>query len=158
MNRHLVPALLLSASISRLAAADGPLPGSVGYVAPAPAPATQPDAASDSGPSRKVVAVVAAGIAVVGIGVGSAFGVLAMNTQSSFDAHPTAAGASTGNQEALLCDVAFGAAVIAGVTSAVLFLTDPPGPPPRIPPMTNRLMLSPTVSQHGGGAAVLIRF
>jgi hypothetical protein len=74
---------------------------------------------------ERVAAFLFGGLAVVGIGVGSAFGALALSQQSSFNAHPTPAGASLGNQDAVVCDVAFGAAVIAGVTSLILFL-DPP--------------------------------
>jgi hypothetical protein len=120
-------------------------------------------------PPTRFVAFAAAGVAVVGIGVGTAFGVLALNSKSAFDAHPTVARADTGNQEAVLADVAFGTAVIAGVTSVVLFLRSPEAPAPPgtekpspedVPtkPTSVSFTLSPLVSSHGAGVGAVLRF
>jgi hypothetical protein len=122
--------------------------------------------------STRCVAFIAAGVAVVGVGVGTAFGVLALDKKSDFEAHPTVAGANTGNQEAVLADVAFGTAVIAGVTSLVLFLKHDqpddatvttgspshPGDAPTKPASSVSFTVSPILSPHGGGAGAVLRF
>jgi hypothetical protein len=107
----------------------------------------------------RVAAFVTAGIAVVGLGVGITFGVLALDTQTSFNQHPTVAGANMGNQEAVIADVGFGAAVIAGVTSVLLFVKKdaPPGSVP-VKESAVSFTVSPMVSEHGGGAGAILRF
>ncbi len=99
------------------------------------------------------------------MGVGTAFGVLALNNQSSYDATPTGSSLANANQDAVLADVAFGAAVIAGVTSVVLFLKPDDAAPAGTKPAAtsgraNRTSFSvaPTVCPHGAGAGVVLRF
>lgn len=153
----------------RLARADGldvpatyTPPTDAPPVAPQPAPAPQPK----SKVTRECLGFVAAGVAVVGVGVGTAFGVLALNSKSAFEANPTVARANTGNQEAVLADVAFGTAVIAGVTSVVLFLTrdaadvPPPAPTARdsVPKSRASFTVAPLVSPHGAGVGAVVHF
>ncbi len=130
-----------------------------------PAPRLAPRASSpvvpvvptppDPGPSRRAVAITAAIVAVAGAGAGTAFGVLALHDKSTYDAHPTAAVASRGDEEAVLADVCLGGALIAGVTSAVLLLTsDEPVAPLHAPPLT----VTPALSPRAAGVSVVLRF
>jgi hypothetical protein len=155
-----------------IAVADTPPAVPVEYTPPATLAAPHEVSTTDTTekPATRFVAVAAAGVAVVGVGVGAAFGVLALNSKSAFDAHPTVARADTGNQEAVLADVAFGTAVIAGVTSVVLFLRSPDGPAPpatETPPAAGdapgkpaavSFTMSPLVSAHGAGVGAFVRF
>ena len=63
------------------------------------------------------------------MGIGTAFGVMALNDKSNFNTTPTTATADNGENHALIADMAFGVALTLGVTSAVLFLSkDDSGP------------------------------
>jgi hypothetical protein len=73
-------------------------------------------------PHSKAQAFIVGGLSVASLAVGTAFGVLALNDRNNFNRNPTAAGADTAEFHELICDVAFGAALTLGVTSAVLFL------------------------------------
>jgi hypothetical protein len=162
-------AFTVLAAHPRRALADGPIVAPE-YTPPPATDTTTPAAVADEhatpasgGVTPRCVAFVAAGLAVVGVGVGTTFGVLALDSKNTFDAHPTVARADTGNQEAVLADVAFGTAVIAGVTSLVLFLkhaepaTQTPAAPAS-PPASVSFAVSPMVSPHGGGAGAVLRF
>jgi len=168
--------LLACALVTAPARADGPPPSSVVSLTPPETPTpdlTMPVVGKDNEPvellpgrhPERVAAFLFGGLAVVGIGVGSAFGALALSQQSSFNAHPTPAGASLGNQDAVVCDVAFGAAVIAGVTSLILFLDPPahdeirtPGSAPPTPKPAASFSVAPTLSPHAAGAGFVLRF
>jgi hypothetical protein len=158
---------------------------SVGLAAPAEASAdppaapvallppepTAPPATAVSAPSEllptarpaRLGALILGGTALVGVGIGAAFGVLALNNKSSFDAHPTLGAARAGNQEAVVSDFSFGIAVVAGVTSVVLFLRDRSAACPA-PSTTDKpegsvsLSVSPIVMARGGGAGAALRF
>lgn len=139
-------------------------------IAEAPAPAPEPPPPP---PQRsKLPAYITGGLAVAAAGVGTVFGILALNDKSDFDKNPTAAKADDGENHALIADMAFGVAITFGVTSAVLFLTkDEPAAtaaakaqdqvakktsPPAPPKVTVRP--APIITPHGGGAGALIRF
>jgi hypothetical protein len=132
---------------------------------PPPPPAPPPE------PRSKVPAYVTGALAIVGAGVGTAFGIAALNDKSSFNKNPTSQTADNGDSHALICDMSFGVALTFGVTSAVLFLTrdDPPAPATssshtkstkaaaaRKTPFT--LTATPVVGPHSGGAGVTLRF
>jgi hypothetical protein len=132
---------------------------------PAPPPAPPPE------PRSKVPAYVTGALAIVGAGVGTAFGIMALSDKSDFDKNPTTQTADNGDSHALICDMAFGVALTFGVTSAVLFLTrdDPPAATTSAKARTttakadakkNRVTITPTpvVGPHSGGAGVLLRF
>jgi hypothetical protein len=108
------------------------------------------------------VAFALGGVAVVGTGAGIAFGVLALNDKSSFDSHPTFHAADSANENAVLCDVFLGAAVVAAVTSVVLFVRSSGSTPAAATGSREKsaggFTLSPWVTLHGGGAGASLRF
>jgi PEGA domain len=137
---------------------------------PPPTPITPPPPPE---PRSKLPAYVTGGLAIVGAGVGTAFGILALNDKSSFDKNPTSQTADNGDSHALICDMAFGVALTFGVTSAVLFLTRDDGPAPATsstaPGSTAAkadakkksgitLSAAPLVGPHSGGAGMLLKF
>lgn len=75
-------------------------------------------------PRSKIPAFVTGGIAIVAAGVGAGFGIAALGKKSDFDKNPTADTADSGENAALVADMAFGVAITFGVTSLVLFLSD----------------------------------
>jgi PEGA domain len=99
-----------------------PPPPPVAAVAPA-APATPLVPAPPPPPRSMVPAIVTGGLAIAAAGVGTVFGIMALNDKSEFDKNPTTQTADNGDTHALIADMAFGVAVTFGVTSAVLLLT-----------------------------------
>jgi len=141
-------------------------------VAVAPPPPPPPPPAPPPEPRSKVPAYVTGALAIVGAGVGTAFGIMALSDKSDFDKNPTTQTADNGDSHALICDMAFGVALTFGVTSAVLFLTRDEPPSPAVSSAShkastakadakrNRVTITPTpvVGPHSGGAGVLLRF
>lgn len=138
-----------------------PVAAAPATIEPTPAPDTPPPAHHSN-----VAAWITGGAAVVAVGVGTAFGVMALNDKSNFNANPTTATADSGENHALIADMAFGVAVTLGVTSAVLFLSkdDAPATPPATASASAKkraaitITPAPYVTPHGGGAGALIRF
>jgi hypothetical protein len=112
--------------------------------------------------TRRTVAIVAAGVALAGTGVGAVFGALALQNKSDYDKNPTYGNSDRGNDDAAYADGAIALAVAAGVTSLVLFLTsdasntDPSAEVPH--ERSASFSTSPFVTAHGGGAVALVRF
>lgn len=110
----------------------------------------------------KLPAFITGGIAVAALGVGVGFGVAALGKKSDFDANPQASTADDGENFALVADMAFGVAITLGVTSAVLFFTkdDEPAKSASAHPHEKVLRIIPTpfVTPHGGGAGAVMRF
>lgn len=141
-------------------------------VAVVPAPIAPPADAPPPPPSTQhstVPAWITGGLAVAAAGVGTVFGILALNDKSKFDSGPTESLADDGENKALIADMAFGVAVTLGVTSAVLFLSHDDSPPPaaaasatprakRANADTFSITPAPIVTPHGAGAGALIRF
>ncbi len=106
------------------------------------------------------------GIAVASAGVGTAFGVLALQERARFRSGPTEARANAAETYALVADIAFGTAIVFGVTSAVLWYRTARGetiegdcPDKKAPaPLAKRLMVAPLVTAHGGGGSVGLQF
>ena len=111
---------------------------------------------ASEGVSRAELAWIAAGAAVASAGVGVGFGVAALDAKTEFDANPTHDVGVTGNNDAVYCDVALGAAVAFGATSLILFLTQPSADR-RSPPAVS-FAASPVVLAHGAGAGAIVRF
>ena len=178
---------LVSSAMAFPAHADGPPPADAMNLTPPEAPLTPtpsvPSSSAEltqssqpveflSGPHpSKLAAYIFAGAAVVGVGVGTAFGILALNNQSNYNTTPTSNSLASANQDAVIADVAVGAAVIAGVTSVVLFLkkddaapttagasnhSSSPSPSRRANPVS--FTVAPIVTPHGAGAGVVLRF
>ena len=136
--------------------AEPPPPPPPAVVAPAPPPAaTAPP--PPPAPRSKVPAFVTGGLAIAAAGVGTAFGILALNDKSNFDKNPTTHTADDGDTHALIADMAFGVALTFGVTSAVLFLTkDEQSSPP--PATSKAVVMTPWVSARAGGAGLVMPF
>lgn len=105
----------------------------------------------------KIPAFITGGLAIVAVGVGTGFGIAALDKKSQFDKTPTADLADTGENFALVADMAFGVAITLGVTSAVLFLTKDDD---TAPAKTSKVKIIPTpfITPNGGGAGALLRF
>jgi hypothetical protein len=155
----------------QLAPAAAPAPSSPPIVAEAPPPPPTTPAPPPPPPEAhsRLPAYITGGLAIVGAGIGTVFGVMALNDQSNFNKTPTSATADTGENHALICDMAFGVAITLGVTSAVLFLTNDEAPPKAAgqsrpvkiaAPKKNAVTItpSPIVTPHGAGAGALLRF
>jgi hypothetical protein len=112
-------------------------------------------------------AYITGGLAIAAAGVGTVFGAIALSDKSNFDKHPTSDGADTGENHALVSDMAFGVAITLAVTSAVLYFTRDEA----VTPSTSKyeparakkadqpsIGLAPILSPHGGGAGALIQF
>jgi hypothetical protein len=161
----------VTADLAAEAPPPPPPPAPVAVVAPPPAPAPAPEAAPLAEPRSKVPAFITGGLAIAAAGVGTVFGVLALNDQSNFNKNPTTQTADNGDTHALISDMAFGVAITFGVTSAVLFLThdDAPAPAaasntpaaPRPAPRESsgvQVSATPIVGPHTGGAGFVVRF
>jgi hypothetical protein len=140
-------------------------------VAAAEPPAPPPPPPPPPQPRSLVPAYVTGGLAVVAAGVGTVFGVMALNDKSSFDKNPTTSTADNGDTHALISDMSFGVALTFGVTSLVLFLTkdEPPATSQASghtstaqadAPKKSAITVQPVpvVGPHEGGAGVLLRF
>jgi len=150
--------------------APPPEPVAAAPVAPPPAPPPPPPE-----PRSKVPAYVTGGLAIAAAGVGTVFGVLALNDKSDFDKNPTTQTADNGDTHALIADMAFGVALTFGVTSAVLFFAkdepaaaggsakaDAPAPShdrdARRETTGIRVTPTPWIGPRSGGAGLAVRF
>jgi hypothetical protein len=150
-------------------------------VEPAPAPSPPPIVVAQAPPvppppppeqRSKVPAFVTGGLAVAAAGVGTVFGIIALNDKNDFDKNPTSHTADNGDTHALIADMAFGVALTFGVTSAVLFLTKDeqraaPAPAAGLPAPSKRelakqsavtLTPAPWFGPRSGGAGLVLRF
>jgi hypothetical protein len=142
-------------------------PVSVAVSPPPPAPAPPP-----SEPRSQVPAYITGALAIAAAGVGTVFGVLALNDKSSFDKTPTTQIADNGDTHSLISDMSFGVAITFGVTSAVLFLTRDEAPaaaaasaakdtPAKAASSKRRgvtITPTPMVGAHSGGAGFVLQF
>ncbi len=142
-----------------------PPPAPVAEVPPPPAePPLMPPPAPE--PRSKIPAYVTGGIAIVAAGVGTGFGIAALGKKSDFNKSPNADTADSGENAALIADMAFGVAITFGVTSLVLFLSD--GGDSSADKDTKKASLpsskkvtftaAPFFTREGGGAGAGIRF
>jgi hypothetical protein len=111
-------------------------------------------------------------VAIVAAGVGTVFGIVALNESHDFNkpGGATTQKADDGENNALVADMMFGIAITFGVTSAVLFLSnDAPatakadphvakGLPKAKPAKAVTITAAPYVTPTGGGAGALVRF
>ena len=120
-------------------------------------------------PRSRVPAWITGGLAVAAAGVGTVFGILALQNKSDFDKGPTSSLADDGENHALIADMAFFVAITLGVTSLVLFVSHDDAPaaasaglkntaqaPKKKSPIT--FTATPIMTPHGGGAGATIRF
>jgi hypothetical protein len=135
------------------AATPPPAPPAPPSPTPAPAPAPPPDSATppSSGSTQRLLGLVSGGVGVVGIGVGSVFGAIAMGKNNSASGHcngtvcdaPTVSTLNDARTDATVSTVAFAAGGVLLAAGVVLYLTAPRGAP------TAGLVLSP-----GAGGSV----
>ncbi len=133
-----------------------PPPATAAPVAPSPVP-------PEPSVKRSTVALYAAGLAVIGAGVGAVFGGLALKNKKEYESGPTYSNSDNGNNDAAYADGGFALAVAAGVTSLVLYLTrdaayvaDPTAAVSKKPGAS--VSASPLVAPHGGGASAVLTF
>ncbi len=126
---------------------------------PPPAPVVVVPSAPPPAPvARRTVALASAGIAVLGAGLATTFGVLALHNKSDYERHPTLSNSDQGNNDAAYADGAIALTVAAAVTSLVLFLTDDAAASKPERGHTATLSASPFLTPHGGGGGALIHF
>jgi tetratricopeptide (TPR) repeat protein len=149
----------------KLTAATKPPPAAV--VAPPPPPAVAAKPAEPTPPSEprsNVPAYVTLGLAVVGAGVGTVFGIQALGSKSDYNKAPTRDGLDKVERQSLLADMSYAVALTFGVTGVVLLLSnDEPAPKQGMKnkPATaaiKKTVVAPYVTPTGGGAAALVRF
>jgi len=91
----------------------------------------------------------------VSAGVGTYFGIKALNDKDSYDSHPTTKRADITERDALVADMAFGVALTLGITGVVLLTGSGPE---EAPTKTGALVVAPYASPKGGGAAAQLTF
>jgi hypothetical protein len=120
-----------------------------------PAPPSPPP-----GPSRATVTLGAAGVAIAGAIGATVFGVLALQNKSDYEKTPTYSNTDNGNNFAAYSDGCIALAVAAGITSLVLYLTNPSSADPVGAPSTHAAALAPAplVTARAAGAGAILRF
>jgi hypothetical protein len=127
---------------------------------PAPAPGEEPRPAGSWWTTQRTLAVVGGGLGIVGLGMGSVFGVFALSSQSSEKtdcASPTSCtnhkqatqDYSTAGTDATLSTVSFIAGGVFLAAGAVLWFTQPSET--GASPATGRLYLAPSTTGRGAG-------
>jgi hypothetical protein len=96
------------------------------------------------------------GIAAGALVTGTVFGFLALEEESEFNLHPSAARADRGERQALVADVCFGVAAASAITALVLWLRPPPAPSGD--GLSSRLRLTLDGSRNGGGLRARLEF
>jgi hypothetical protein len=129
-------------------------------IVPVPVQPLPPPPPPPPPPRSKIPAIVTGGLAIAAAGVGVVFGAITLNDKSNFNKDPLESTAETGQNHALISDMAFGIAITLGVTSVVLLLTHDEADTTKTARATapKSFMLTPLVSPHGGGAGALLRF
>jgi serine/threonine-protein kinase len=108
-----------------------------------------PPGQEDVSPRRDHTWVYVTGAAaIVGIGVGTFFGVKALSDKKDYDATPTQDIHDRGTRNALISDMGFGIGVTLAITSAVLFFTAPSGEPAK---KSAGLKVTPIAAPGAGG-------
>ena len=123
-----------------------------------PVPGEPPASSAAAPPASslgKLPALVTGGLAVVTLGTGAVFGVLAWQDHEDFQLHPSADTANRGESRGLTADMCFGAAATLGVAAAVMYLTHED---PTESKHASRVVVAPFVAAGGGGAGAIVRF
>jgi hypothetical protein len=145
------------------------IPPPVVAVVPVPPPAPPPPPPPPPAPRSKLPAIITGGLAVIGAGIGTAFGIITLSDKSTFNKNPTESTAETGQNHALIADMSFGVAITLGVTSVVLLLTKDEADAAKakaflVPTVKfskgegMALSAAPLLTPHGGGAGALLSF
>jgi hypothetical protein len=146
---------------------DAALPRSSPDAPPAPQPVAEThlvEKAQLSEPEQRsnAPAYVVLGLAGAGAVVGGIFGVKALQEKSDFDSSPqkTADQADSVERDALIADMALGAALTLGVTGVVLLISNASSSNEKSerPAYRARLQLLPVIAPGHAGAAASVRF
>jgi hypothetical protein len=148
------------------ATVDANLPKSIPMAEAPPAPApliTKPtEKPPEPSPERRsnTAAYVVLSVAGAGAIVGGIFGVKALQEKSDFDnGEKNTDKADSVEKNALIADMALGAAITLGVTGTVLLLTNSGGSDKAARPSTpSAFRLSPSFTPHQAGAFATVRF
>jgi tetratricopeptide (TPR) repeat protein len=132
---------------------------------PVPPPLPPPEAPKPE-PRSLVPAYVTGGIALAAAGVGTVYGIMALNDKSKYNQAPSTSRADDGENHALIADMSLFLAITLGVTSAVLYFTkDEPATTTGSAQgrtvakrSTFTVFPTPIVTTQGGGAGALVRF
>lgn len=101
-------------------AAAGAGAGAAAATPPKAEATTPPPAPPPKEERSKVPAYITLGVGVVGAGIGTAFGIMALGAKSDFDKNPTSENADKAERDALIADMSFGVALTLGITGIVL--------------------------------------
>ncbi len=147
----------LNASLEAQPPPPPPTPVAATQPTPTPAPAATPPVQQDARQRRDNTWVYVTGAAaIVGLGVGTYFGVRALNDHKDYTANNYAGATQElhdrGTRDALVSDMGFGLGVTLAITSAVLYFTQPPADAPK---KTGALRVTPVAAPgpNGGGFA-----
>jgi len=118
----------------------------------------------EQGTPNRLPAYITLGVAGAGLITGAVFGVLALTSKSSYNDEPSGDKADKTDRNALICDVALGIGIVAGITGVVLLLDKGPATEQAATKATTpRTMFAPTqltpyAGPSGAGAAATWRF
>jgi hypothetical protein len=150
----------LDVTLNKAAPPMPPPPVAAATDTPPPPPPPPPPA-----PRSNVPAYVTLGLAGAGVVVGTAFGVLALQSKSKFNTTPTTDNADTTDRNALISDMSFAVALTFGVTGLVLLLSNDTAAEPaktgqvqKTKKSPLRGFVTPYAGPNGGGAVGVIRF
>jgi hypothetical protein len=145
------------------AAPKPPPPPPIAVVAPPPPPPTKIETPPPPPePHSNVPAYVTLGLAVVGAGVGTVFGIQALGSKSDYNKAPTRDGLDKVERQSLLADMSYAVALTFGVTGVVLLLSNDDAPKQGHATKPSKMAVFKTVAPYvtptGGGAAATLRF
>jgi hypothetical protein len=121
---------------------------------PPPRLAGTPEASNESGYRTTTAFWIFAGGAVAAGGVATVFGVMALNKHSQFEENPTQELYDDGRRDALIADIALGAAAASAITAGVLFFSSKGSGSPA----DRGLTVAPSFGRAGGGLVGHVRF
>ena len=119
----------------------------------------EPSPVAPERPATSLVpALVTGGIAVAALGVGTVYGLMALQDEKDFKANPSAQKADDGDNHALVADMGLGVALTLGVTSLVLLFSKEAPLSPDASKTASSITAVPMLTHNGGGASALLRF
>jgi hypothetical protein len=159
-TRALAVSLALTAALFPAQARGEEPPATVTPAPPSPPSASAPSSSSLLSTGH-LPSLVTGGLAVVALGTGVVFGILAWQDHESFLSNPTTDTANRGESRGLTADMCFGGAATLAVASIVMYFTHEDTP--AAPQATGRatapaFAIAPFASPHGAGAGAVVRF
>jgi hypothetical protein len=133
----------------------------IAEVAPAAPPPEKPKTSEPPPPEKRsnVAAYIVLGVAGAGAIVGTIFGVKALQEEKDFEnGEKTTEKADSVEKNALICDMALGAALTLGVTGTVLLLTNSGGGDASVRAPRSAFQITPVLTPQRAGAFATVRF